>query len=146
MEPLAPHKSQQHLLVPVLRIFSEKLPVHLLCILINTSSDDIVLPKNLHLGEKKLLSSTDDPLKPLVVNEVTYAIDPNHVDTQWMQSDNFSYNQCRTSYNSKPVPKTSILMPGTVQIQRQVLLSDAKIFKETKIELYKMLQIYDAII
>ena len=41
--------------------------------------------------------------------------------------------------NSKPVPKVSILMPGAIQIQRQVPLSNAKISKETKIELYKML-------
>ena len=37
-------------------------------------------------------------------------------------------------------------MPGTVQIQREVLWNDAKILKETKIELYKVLQKYDAII
>ena len=37
-------------------------------------------------------------------------------------------------------------MPGDVQIHRQVWLSDAKISKETTIELYKMLKKYDAII
>ena len=65
-----------------------------------------------------------------------------------MQPNNTSYNQCRTSSNLKPVPKTSILIliPGDVQIHRQVLLSDIKISKESKIELYKMLSKYDAII
>ena len=45
-----------------------------------------------------------------------------------------------------PVPKTSILMSGNVQIHRKVLLSDAKISKETKIVLHNLLPKYDAII
>ena len=94
----------------------------------------------------KPLSSTDDPFKPLVVNEVSYTIDSDHVDAQWTQPDSCLYNQHRTSSNSQPVPKTSILMPGNVQIHRQVPLSDAKNSKETKIELYKLLQYYDAIV
>ena len=144
---LAPHESQQHILaVPVLRTFGKKLSLCLLCAIINTSSDEIVLPKNWHLGEMKVLSSIDDPLKPLVVNEVTDTIDSIHVDAQWTQSDNSSYNQCRPSSNSKPVPKSSILKPGTVQIHIQVLLNDVKIWKENKTELYKMLEKYDAII
>ena len=100
------------------------------------------LPNNSHLGKINLLSSTDDPLKLLVFSEVTYTIDSNHNDAQWMQPDSSSYNQCRTSSNSKPVPKTPILMPGDVQIHRQVLLGAAKISKKktTKIEPYKMHQ------
>ena len=42
--------------------------------------------------------------------------------------------------------KTSILMPGNVQIHRQVLLNDATISKETKIAPYNLLQKYDIII
>ena len=46
MEPFGLYESQQHLfVVPVLKIFSKELPVCLLCTIINTSSDDIVLPK-----------------------------------------------------------------------------------------------------
>ena len=37
-------------------------------------------------------------------------------------------------------------MPGDIQIYRQVLLSDTKNLKETKIKLCKMLQKYDTII
>ena len=37
-------------------------------------------------------------------------------------------------------------MPSNLQIHRQVPLSNAKISKETKITLYKLLQKYDAII
>ena len=37
-------------------------------------------------------------------------------------------------------------MPGNVQVHRQVPLCDAKISKETKIELYNLLQKYDTII
>ena len=85
------------------------------------------------------------PLNLLVINKVTYAIDSNHVDAQWMQPDSSLYNQSRTSSNSKPVLKTSVLMPDDVQIHRQVLLSDAKILAETKTELHEMLWKYDVI-
>ena len=37
-------------------------------------------------------------------------------------------------------------MPGNVQSHRQVPVRDAKISKETKITLYKLLQKYDTII
>ena len=37
-------------------------------------------------------------------------------------------------------------MPSKLQIHRQVLLSNAKILKEKKIALYKLLQKYDATI
>ena len=94
----------------------------------------------------KPLSNIDDCLKLLVVNEVTYAIDSIQVGAQCMQSENSLYNQCRTTSDLKHVPKTSVLMPSTIQIHRKVLLSNAKILKETKFELYKMLQNYDTII
>ena len=42
--------------------------------------------------------------------------------------------------------KTSVLMPSNVQIHRQVPLKDAKISKETKTTLYKLLQKYNTII
>ena len=76
-----------------------KLPLCLLCTIINTSSDTTVLPKNWHFGEMKLLSSIDDPLKPLLVKDITYAIDSDYVDVQWMQLDSSLYNQCRTPSN-----------------------------------------------
>ena len=42
-----PYKSQQNLfVVPVLKFFSAKFPVCLLSIIINTSPDDVILPKN----------------------------------------------------------------------------------------------------
>ena len=94
----------------------------------------------------KLLSNIDDYLNPLVVNKVMYAIDSVQVDTRCMQSKNSSYNQCRSTSYSKPVLKTSVLMSGAIQIHREILLSNAKILKEIKIELYYMLQKYDAIV
>ena len=48
----------------------------------------------------KLFSSIDDPLRPVVVSEVTYTIDSNHVDAQWMQADSSQYSQCITPSNS----------------------------------------------
>ena len=101
MEPSVPYGSEQNLfVVPVLKILGQTLPVCILCTIINTSSDGIVLPKKHHLGEMKLLSSIADPLKPSAVNEVTYDIDSNNVDAQWMQPDSSPYNQCKTHSNS----------------------------------------------
>ena len=94
----------------------------------------------------KPFNSIDEPLKSSSVNEVTHNINPNYVDTQWMQPNSSPSNQCEIHSNSCPVPKTSILMPGNVQIHIQVLLNDAEISKETRIALYKLLQIYDTII
>ena len=40
------YESQQNLfVVPVLKILDAKLPVHLLCTIISTSSDDVILTK-----------------------------------------------------------------------------------------------------
>ena len=143
MEPSVPYESRQNLFaVPILKIFGKKLPVHLLFTIINASSDDVVLPKIQHLGEMKPLSSIDDPPKPSAVNKVTYNIDSDYVDTQWMQPDSSPYNQCKIHSNLQPVPKTSILVSGNVQIHRQVMLSDANILKETKIALYTLLKIW----
>ena len=63
---------------------SHKLPVCLLHTIIYTSPDDVILPKNQHIGEMKLLSSIDDSFKPSAVNEATSNIHSNHVDAQWM--------------------------------------------------------------
>ena len=94
----------------------------------------------------KLLSSIDDPLKPSAVYEVTHDIDFDHVDAQWMQLNSSLSSQCKIHSNLLSVPKTSILIPGNVQIHKQVLLNDAKISKETQIALYNLLQEYDTII
>ena len=46
IEPLVLHESQQQLLVvQVIKIFGEKSPLGLLCTIINTSSDEFVLPQ-----------------------------------------------------------------------------------------------------
>ena len=83
---------------------------------------------------------------PLVVNKVTYGINSDHTDAPCMQSKSSSCDQGKPTSDSKPVPKTSIIIPGAIQIHIEVLLSNAKILKETKIVLYKMFQIDDAII
>ena len=83
--------------------------------IVNTHPDEIVLPKHRHLCEMKPFSNADDPLEPLMINEVTYGIDSDQVDTKCMQTKN-SYHQCESTNDSKPVLKTSILKPGAIQI------------------------------
>ena len=75
------HESQQYLIVvPVGKILGEKLPLCLLCTIIYKSPDEVVLPQNRHLCEKKPLSNTDDSLNLLVVNDVMHAIDSAYND------------------------------------------------------------------
>ena len=47
--------------------------------IVNTSLDEIVLPKHRHLGEMKLFSASDDPVEPLMINEVVCIIDSDMV-------------------------------------------------------------------
>ena len=86
IQSLIQHELLQHLLVvPVLKICGEKLPLQLLCTIVNTSSDESVLPKHRYFGDMKQLSNIDDPLEPLMINVVMYALDSDQVDAQCMQ-------------------------------------------------------------
>ena len=83
IELLIQHELQQHLLlVPVLKMFGEKLPLGLLCTIVSTSPDEIFLPRHRCLGEMKPLSTADDPIEPLMIHEVRYTIDSDQVSTQ----------------------------------------------------------------
>ena len=57
----------------------------LLCTVINTSPDDIILPKNWHIGKMAPLSHTDNSVQH--INEVTHDINPNKVSTSWTQQN-----------------------------------------------------------
>ena len=141
------HKSQQNLfIVPVLKFLGTKLPVHLLCTIRNTSPDGAILPKNWHMDEMKLLSTSDDSWHPPSVNEVTHDISCDHIDVQHPQTDSFPSTSCKICSNSWPIPETSVLMPSNLQIHWHVPLINAKILKETKLALYGWLQKHDAII
>ena len=88
----------------------------------------------------------DDLVKSLMVSEVIYEIDSDQVDTKFTQTQKSPYTQTESTYDLKPVSNTLILMPGAIQINRQVPIIDPKISKETKNKLYEMLQKYKAII
>ena len=77
------YKSQQNIFVlPVLKIVDPKLPLHLLCIIINMSPDNIFLPKKTGILVKLNCSVTLMTLNPPAVNEVTHNINCNHIDLQ----------------------------------------------------------------
>ena len=109
------YESQQNLFVVlVLKIFGETLPLCLLCTIINTSHDDVILPNTQHIGEMKPLNIIDDSLNPPAVNEVTHEINSDHIDAQWIQPNSHSFPSCKIYSNSQPMPKSSIIMPGNV--------------------------------
>ena len=60
-----------------------------MCTIIKTSPNDAILPKNVHIGEMKPLSNTDDSCHPPSVNEVTDDISSNHIDTQCTQPNSY---------------------------------------------------------
>ena len=62
-----------------------------------------------------------------MISKITYEIDSDQVDTT--QNQNSHCTQHKFTNDLKPVPKISNLMPGGIQIHRQVPLNDAKISK-----------------
>ena len=141
-----PHKSLQNLIVvPVLNIFGTKLPVCLLCTIINISSDNLTRPKNWHIDEMNLLESSDDSWPSPSVNEVRYYISWDQFNVQYPQTDSFASKMCKVLSNSWALLETSVLIHSNLQIHRQVPLSSAKISKK-KNAFYELLQKYDAII
>ena len=82
------YNSQQSLFaVPVLKIFDTKLPVYLLCTIISTSPDGVILPKNQHIGEMKPLINIDDSVNTPAVSEVTHEVNSDCIDTQCTKPD-----------------------------------------------------------
>ena len=93
---------EQHLfIVSLLKIFGRKLPLHLLCTVLNTSPNDVILPKNCHIGKMTPLSYTDNSVQH--INEVTHDINPNTVSACWTQQ------------NIDPHTKHKILQQPTTQ-------------------------------
>ena len=73
--------SEQNLfVVPLLEIFGVKLPVHLLCTIINISPDVVILPKNGHIGEMTPLNCSDISVHTPYINKVTHDISPDSVN------------------------------------------------------------------
>ena len=94
-------KLQQNLfVVPVLKIFSTKLPVHLMCTIINLSPDDVILAKSWDIGEMTPLNNSDDFWHPLSINEVTHGISSDHTDVQYPKTDSLPSTSCETHSNS----------------------------------------------
>ena len=83
-----PPTSEQNLfIVPLLKIFGIKLPVHLLCTIINTIPCNVILPNNWHIVEIKPLSYADNSAQPPSINEVTHGLNP---DTIGINHDQFN--------------------------------------------------------
>ena len=100
--------------------------------IIITHPDGVIMPKNQHIGEMILLSSSDASWHPPSVNEVIHDISSDHIDIQYSKTTLFKIHS-----NSQPILETSVLMPNNLQIHRQVPLCNAKISSETKIHSIK---------
>ena len=97
---------QQHLLVvQVFKIYGEKLPLQLLCTIVNTGPGIIFIPKHRNLGEMKPLNTYDDQVESLMVNEITYKIDSDQVNTKPTQTQKSHCTQSESTNDPKPVPK-----------------------------------------
>ena len=76
---------QNLFIVPLLKIFSKKLPMHPLCTVINPSPYDVILPNNWHIGEMMLLSHTNSSVQH--IKGVVHDISPNTVSANWTQQN-----------------------------------------------------------
>ena len=94
--------------VPLLEFSAKKLSVHLQCIVINTSPDDVILPKNWHIGEMTSLSHTDNSVQH--INEVSHNINPNIVSASWRQQNIDPHTKYKTHDDPQPIIKTSLLI------------------------------------
>ena len=109
IESLIQHELQQHLLaVLVLKMFGEKLPLQLLCTFVNTSPNEIVLPKHRHLGKTKPLNASDDPIEPLTISEINET-ESDQIDTKVVQTQNSHCTQ-NDSTNAPKVGSNNIKM------------------------------------
>ena len=98
------------------------------------------------LVEMKLLSTPDNLVEPWMITENKYTIDSDQVNIQFTQTQSPSCQRCASTNDSRPVPKTLILMPGAIQIHRHIHLIDAKISKKTFNKLYELLTYYTSLI
>ena len=71
-------------------------------------------PKHRYLDEMKPLSTSDDPVELLMISEITYDNDSDHVNPQYIHTQKSPCNQSESTNDSEPVPKTSILMPDAI--------------------------------
>ena len=103
---------------------------------VNTSPDEIILSKHRHIVEMEPVNASDKPLESLTINEIMYKIDSDQVNTKLGQTlkftQNFHFTQNESTNEPNPIPKTLIIMPGAIQMQIQVSITDANISKETK--------------
>ena len=92
------YKPQQNLFVVlVLTFFGKKLPVHLLCTIISSSPDDVILPKKLAYWQMISLNKSDHSWHPPSVNKVTHDINSNHIDVQYPKTDSFPPTSCKST-------------------------------------------------
>ena len=74
--------------VPLLKIFSVKLPINLLCTVINISPEHISLPRNRHIGELTELNHNYTAVHTASVNRITHVVRPNIINANWTLLDN----------------------------------------------------------
>ena len=120
------YQPQQNLfVVPVIKILGKNYH-YILCMIINTSPDNVILPKHWYIGKMILLNNSDDSWHPPSVSEVTHNISLDHIDVQYPKMHSFSQTSCKIHSNLRPIPETLLLMPSNLQVHRQAPLNNAK--------------------
>ena len=73
-----------------LKIFGQTIPVHFLCTIINTSQNDVISPKNWHIGKIIPLNNINDSWHPSSVNEIIHDISSDQIDIHYPKRHSFS--------------------------------------------------------
>ena len=140
-----PTLGQNLFIVPLLKIFSTKLPTNLLCNIINISPDNIILPRNIHIGKLISLDHSGIFVHTVYINDITHVVDPSITHANCMPPKNKNQHLRKTSESQKPLV-SSLILPSEKQVHRQVPLKDANILNTMKLALQTMLLHFFSII
>ena len=80
--------SQDLFILPLLKIFSTKLPTNLLCTIINISPNHITSPTNRHIGELTPLNHNYTTVKTASENEIMHIVKTNAINVNQPPHDN----------------------------------------------------------
>ena len=94
---------QNLFVVPLLKIFSTKLPTNLLCTVINISPDNVVLPRNRHIEELNPLNHSDTSVYTVTINEIMHTVKQSTINADSTPLNNRKQHSRNTCENQQPL-------------------------------------------
>ena len=111
----------------------------------NISPDNVILPRNRHIGKLTPLNYSNTSVDTVSINEIMHVVKTSTINADRTPLGIEKQPPCNTHENQQPLV-SSLILPSEIQVHRQVPLSDAKISETTKLALNDLLQNFDPII